>query len=243
MEWIEQNVPVALTVELRPDSSQDVQIVMDSVPMGLSGFKITLSVSDPTIAQISAVSFPNWATLNSSSALPSSSVWIKAADLSNQVLPGKTNVLLGTITIVGKKIGTADLSILPAKISDDNGTSINTAMITGKVIVSDKNLPILPVANFSSNVNSGYTPLSVKFTDLSKNATKWRWNFGDGSSSKQQSPTHIYYTAGTYTVNLIVSNKNGTDSKQAKINVSIRPPAYFTASRTFGYHRYFSLYG
>jgi hypothetical protein len=59
MEWIEQNVPVALTVELRPDSSQDVQIVMDSVPMGLSGFKITLSVSDPTIAQISAVSFPN----------------------------------------------------------------------------------------------------------------------------------------------------------------------------------------
>ena len=41
--------------------------------------------------------------------------------------------------------------------------------------------PVLPVANFSSNVTTGNTPLSVQFTDLSENATEWNWSFGDGS--------------------------------------------------------------
>jgi len=48
------------TVEMQPGSSQDVQIVMDKVPAGLAGFDITISVSDPEIAEITAVSFPSW---------------------------------------------------------------------------------------------------------------------------------------------------------------------------------------
>lgn len=72
--------------------------------------------------------------------------------------------------------------------------------------------PVLPVANFSSNVTSGFAPLSVQFTDLSTNATEWNWNFGDGSYSTEQNPTHTYSKNGEYTVNLIVSNINGTSS-------------------------------
>jgi len=41
----------------------------------------------------------------------------------------------------------------------------------------EKPIPILPVANFSTNVTGGYAPLSVQFTDLSKNAISWRWDF------------------------------------------------------------------
>ena len=79
--------------------------------------------------------------------------------------------------------------------------------------------PILPVANFSTNVTNGYVPLSVEFTDLSQNTTSRNWGFGDGDTSTEQNPMHTYSTAGTYTVNLTVSNTNGTNSKTTTINV------------------------
>ena len=99
--------------------------------------------------------------------------------------------------------------------------------------------PILPIANFSSNINSGYAPLSVQFTDLSKNVTGINWNFGDRITSIDQNPTHTYSTAGNYTVNLTVSNANGTDSKTATINVlekskPILPVANFSTNVTRG---------
>jgi PKD repeat protein len=72
-------------------------------------------------------------------------------------------------------------------------------------------------------VTSGYAPLSVQFTDFSQNVTSTNWDFGDGSNSTDQNPEHTYSAAGNYTVNLIVSNTNGTDSKSAQITVSEKP--------------------
>jgi parallel beta-helix repeat protein len=80
--------------------------------------------------------------------------------------------------------------------------------------------PEAPEANFSSNITRGYVPLSVQFTDLSKNSTGWAWNFGDEAASTQQNPTHTYLFSGNYTVNLTVSNAYGTYSKLATISVS-----------------------
>jgi PKD repeat protein len=90
-----------------------------------------------------------------------------------------------------------------------------TNSITGDVDVPSK----LPEANFSCNVTKGYVPLSVQFLDSSLNSTGWNWDFGDGVSSIEQNPLHTYSTTGNYTVNLTVSNDNGTDSKLATITV------------------------
>jgi len=92
--------------------------------------------------------------------------------------------------------------------------------------------PVLPVANFSSNVTAGYAPLSVQFIDISKNATEWKWDFGDGTTSTKQSPTHKYSKAGTYTVNLTVKNAEGsnTATKTDYIKVTAKPVANFTGS-------------
>lgn len=73
-----------------------------------------------------------------------------------------------------------------------------------------------PAANFSSNAAG----LSVKFTDQSENAEKWKWDFGDGTGSAEQNPAHIYSAAGNYTVSLTVSNKKGMDSISFALNVS-----------------------
>ena len=74
------------------------------------------------------------------------------------------------------------------------------------------------IADFSASPISGDTPLNVTFTDKTKGIpTAWEWNFGDGENSTQQNPTHIYSKAGTYIVNLTVSNTNGTDSKTSEV--------------------------
>jgi uncharacterized repeat protein (TIGR01451 family) len=77
-------------------------------------------------------------------------------------------------------------------------------------------------ADFSANPLSGYAPLSVQFTDKSTGSpTSWSWDFNnDGvADSSAQSPAYTYTTPGTYTVNLTVSNANGTNSKPETINV------------------------
>ncbi len=69
-----------------------------------------------------------------------------------------------------------------------------------------------PVANFTSNVTSGYAPLNAAFTDKSSGTpTSWNWSFGDGMNSAIQNPTHAYSKAGNYTVTLTASNSAGSN--------------------------------
>jgi PKD repeat protein len=71
-----------------------------------------------------------------------------------------------------------------------------------------------PVADFTQDVTSGQSPLSVSFTDLSTGQpTSWLWNFGDDSNSVQQNPSHNYTNPGNYLVSLTVSNSTGSDTK------------------------------
>ncbi|BDZ70889.1 hypothetical protein GCM10025861_14060 [Methanobacterium petrolearium] len=72
-----------------------------------------------------------------------------------------------------------------------------------------------PVANFTSNVTSGISPLTVQFNDTSTNdPTSWYWEFGDGETSTDQNPKHTYYTAGYYTVKLNATNAGGSDVEE-----------------------------
>lgn len=97
-------------------------------------------------------------------------------------------------------------------------------------------------ANFTSNVTSGVAPLSVTFTSTSSGSiTGYSWNFGDGSTSTAQNPSHSYTTAGAYTVSLSVTGPGGsnTGTKASYINVSqptvTSPPVSgFTVDKTSG---------
>jgi len=51
---------------------------------------------------------------------------------------------------------------------------------------------------------------SVQFTDMSTgNPTTWNWTFNDGNTSTLQNPTNAFPAAGTYSVNLNVTNVSG----------------------------------
>ena len=80
-----------------------------------------------------------------------------------------------------------------------------------------------PAASFVADVTSGAAPLRVQFTDRSTNVIfSWSWTFGDGSTSTQQNPAHVYSAAGTYTVALTVHGPNGssTQTRAGYITVS-----------------------
>jgi parallel beta-helix repeat protein len=75
-----------------------------------------------------------------------------------------------------------------------------------------------PAAHFSVAPSSPAAGQTVSFVDTSDNTpTSWSWNFGDPGSgaantSTQESPTHVYATAGHYSVSLTVRNAYGTST-------------------------------
>jgi PKD repeat protein len=79
-------------------------------------------------------------------------------------------------------------------------------------------IPFKPAASFTGTPVSGTVPLTVVFTDSSSGTsiTNRRWDFGDGNISSYAAatnPTHVYSSAGTYSVNLTVTNASGSNSQ------------------------------
>ncbi len=71
------------------------------------------------------------------------------------------------------------------------------------------------IAFSADKTTANCPPFPVSFTDKSLGcATKWKWDFGDGTSpSLSRDPVHIYSKAGDYTVKLAVTYQDGcTDS-------------------------------
>jgi len=94
------------------------------------------------------------------------------------------------------------------------------------------------VANFSATPTAGPKPLTVHFSDASAGGTvtAWLWTFGDGKSSSQQNPSHIYQDTGLNSVKLTVTGPDGSDAitKSDYINVVEPALADFSGSPTSG---------
>ena len=81
-----------------------------------------------------------------------------------------------------------------------------------------------PTAAFTgTNIAGCKAPLTTTFTDQSVGATSWLWNFGDGSQSTIQNPTHTYNTYGSFNVSLTASSAGGCSNsvtKNAYVNIT-----------------------
>jgi PGF-pre-PGF domain-containing protein len=68
-------------------------------------------------------------------------------------------------------------------------------------------------AAFTANVTSGPAPLTVGFIDASRlSPASWYWDFGDGNTSTDRFPAHLYAKAGKYNVTLRVENEYGNST-------------------------------
>ncbi|MCK4631920.1 MAG: PKD domain-containing protein [candidate division Zixibacteria bacterium] len=69
-----------------------------------------------------------------------------------------------------------------------------------------------PISRFTTTTVAGCTPLAIDFTDVSVgDIVSWNWDFGDDVTSTLQNPSHIYNTAGAYTVKLVTRATNGKE--------------------------------
>lgn len=86
--------------------------------------------------------------------------------------------------------------------------------------------PLSPISDFSANVNNGFKPLTVQFADSSLGLiSTWQWDFGDGYSSVEQNPQHIYETADSFSVSLTVTGPGGSDTLTKKDLIIVTEPA------------------
>ena len=90
---------------------------------------------------------------------------------------------------------------------------INKSCIKSNAASSSDEL-LTPNAGFIAFTVFGQAPLKVQFKDISTGSpNSWNWNFGDGGTSAQQHPLHIYEQPGIYTVKLTVSDGSGSSTK------------------------------
>ncbi|MDD1771635.1 MAG: PKD domain-containing protein [Methanomassiliicoccales archaeon] len=102
-------------------------------------------------------------------------------------------------------------------VTDDDGSTDVSNII--QVIVDDTS----PTADFDVTTPSPKEGKTVQFDDSSltpRDAISWHWTFGDGGSSDDQNPAHIYADNGTYVVNLTVTDEDG-DKDSYSIQVVI----------------------
>jgi PKD repeat protein len=98
-----------------------------------------------------------------------------------------------------------------------------------------------PESSFRVLTSSVQAGAPCVFTNLSKNATGFGWDFGDRSKSSEANPIHIYDSSGTYSVTLRAVNAGGAAST-TRADIVVRPApaavpapvAAFSASPTAG---------
>lgn len=139
-ETIQAN-PAELT--LPPGGTAEVSYVLDSAPSGMAGYMMVIELTNPAVADITAVSFPAWGSLNNVTTLPADTVQLSAVDLELIVGPGATQVQLATITIRGQNAGTTEVRITSIQLTADGGDNIQPS------------LPSLRVTTVGSSTGTG----------------------------------------------------------------------------------------
>ncbi len=71
----------------------------------------------------------------------------------------------------------------------------------------------------------------VTFNNTSTKGDTYAWDFGDGSTSTDENPTHVYVTAGTFTVSLEATNTDGSNTITKDLTV-LAPVNIYTVDGT-----------
>ena len=86
------------------------------------------------------------------------------------------------------------------------------------------------IANFTFPA-AACAPFSAVFKNTSTAGQQFFWDFGDGATSTQTSPTHVYLRPGTYLVQLIAVDPNTCNKRDTitkNVTVVNKPTASFT---------------
>lgn len=164
-------------VEVR--TYQETAVTLDAAAAGLSGYNMTIAVADPTKAEITSVTFPSWAVINTCGSTPASSVTCTAADLNSQVQAGATNTNLCTVRLRSIASGATTCGITVNSMDNDVGGAIAPTIDNGTI----------------TSKTSARTMAANTITPISTQAYNDIWNsFGGNESPDNETDALINWT-------------------------------------------------
>ena len=180
---------------------------------------ITIYVSDiiKTPPIISSITAPSIVTMGNS--IPFSS---SVTDLDGIIISylwdfgDKAQSRLDSTSHIFNSIGTYDVSLTVVDNDELNTSAIKTITVLSRPFINS-----ISASNTAINTGDVVT-FDVNTTDYSDGTIlSYLWNFGDGTTSTLEKPTHSFTSSGTYDVNCTVTdNRDLNASKVVKIIVS-----------------------
>ena len=192
----------------------DVQLVVTNA----SGCTDTLKMNDYIRIRRPVITFP---TLPIEGCIPFGFAPLANINTLDTVTSWSWNFGEGTVssaehpTHIYSTQGVYDLTLT---ITTSTGCN-ETASFPGAIKVGRK-----PVVNFSAAPTNVCAFQPVQFTDLTNEADKWLWVFGDGGSSQLQNPVYQYSDTGIFNVTLYATNHGCRDSFMIPDLVKVKPP-------------------
>ncbi|MFH5801981.1 dockerin type I domain-containing protein [Haladaptatus sp. CMAA 1911] len=134
-----------------------VDVSMSDVPTGLSGYDITLSLDDGSVATITNASVSDSFGISDVEVSDDgSSVHLRGLDLNNETQPGASGVSLASVEVKGNSAGTATLSVENVtRVDDDDGNSISVNSSSGQISVESPNQSTPTVSVGDATVEEG----------------------------------------------------------------------------------------
>jgi hypothetical protein len=166
-------------------------LMMDAAPAaGFSGYIINLTVADPSVAEVSGVTYnPALSGLTDTTSRPFGTGHIGWVDV-NEVLQapgGETGVLLATVTVTGKAAGSTTLKATMTTVTDDKGnnmipsSSLNSPSVTvgGGTVVTPAPIAGLAVRPADLNGDGLYEDIDgdgrITSADVTLFFYNWHW--------------------------------------------------------------------
>ncbi len=221
-----------------------IQITGSPVTFGSQGAKLPLPAGD-RIGYQEIVVVPDtnydikfWYTMLSGSSDPSLTVSVLGVTQNGGTFATLEEVADGTLASVTVTDDEDPATYVQQSLSFNSGVNNSVAIFFTNGAVEarldDFTIeiglpgPVPPSVGFSSE-QSSTNYLEYTFTNSSTNAVSYEWDFGDGNTSIEESPTHVYSTPDIYTVKLTASSESGlTASLEKVINIQAPVTAAFT---------------
>jgi secreted PhoX family phosphatase len=207
--WVYQP-PVSVDVDsiaIPSGKTGEVDVTAASIPAGIAGGKLTVSVTHPEVATITDASLPDGVGLAEGPTIDEdgASVSLRFADIDGSIEPGDVDAVLATLEITAQSGGTADLTVTVDALDDDEGDGLDVQERSGVVLagpppVRGGNAPTDPdgdgkFEDLNGNGRLDYDDVTLLFEHIEDDAVRLHvdaYDFNENGKIDYDEVTELY---------------------------------------------------
>jgi len=152
-------------VTLAAGTSGTSDITIDTLPNGLSGYRMTVASDNQAVVTVMGATFPSWAALSDATAGEGGSYLLSAIDLNSGVEAGAGGITLATLNLQAVGAGSAQITMSTVQLDDDAGNAVTTVLKPGTISVPGQT----PVPTQTPVITHTPAPTTAPFGELTVN--------------------------------------------------------------------------